>query len=358
MGVVLGNNLLRNGDSTPVWMFVRRENLYDHLDRNRRHPGYEVLRKVPVPDNIFFSPSLEDTLKGATHCVFAIPSCYSANILRQMARYYPSACLMLSLVKGFFFDEQNAQFFRISSLISRLLQIPPKQICSLGGPNIYQEIALNYAEDKPIHRPCNCAISSINSATAQEFQRLYFAEGILRTYYSDDIIASEVSGALKNVYAIAAGASDGYHSGTGMGINFKASLLTRANYEMSFFARALGGKPDNTYGLAGMGDLIATCTRGRNWEAGKQIVSGKSPAEVQKSMLPNVLEGLQTLRVLYRFMTIIRKANPNLSLELPILEATYQFAYGGLPYEEGVNQVINRPMKKEIRTDPYLSIAS
>jgi glycerol-3-phosphate dehydrogenase (NAD(P)+) len=141
-----------------------------------------------------------------------------------------------------------------------------------------------------------------------------------------------------------------------MGINFKASLLTRANYEMSFFARSLGANPDNVYGLAGMGDLIATCTRGRNWEAGRQIISGKSAAEVQQVMLPNVLEGLQTLQVLYRQITSVRNTNPNLCLELPILEATYQFVYNGLPYEKGVDQVINRPMKKEIRTDPYLSI--
>jgi glycerol-3-phosphate dehydrogenase (NAD(P)+) len=175
-------------------MFVRRQDLYDQLQENRRHPGYEVLRTVPIPDNIFFTTSLEEALKGATHCVFAIPSRYSADILRQMTPHFPTACLIISLVKGFFFDDQNAQFYRISSLISRLLRIQPEHICSLGGPNIYQEIALNYTEDNPIHRPCNTVISSINSATAQEFQRLYFAKGILRTYYSDDIIASEVCG--------------------------------------------------------------------------------------------------------------------------------------------------------------------
>jgi glycerol-3-phosphate dehydrogenase (NAD(P)+) len=356
MGVVLGNNLIRNKDITSVCMFVRRQDLYDQLQKNHRHPDYEALRTVPIPSNIFFSTSLKESLKDATHCVFAIPSRYSADMLRRMAPHFPSKCLIISLVKGFFFDDQNAKFFRISSLISQLLNIPPENVCSLGGPNIYQEIALNYSKDNPIHRPCNTVISSINSATAQEFQHLYFTKNILRTYYSDDIIASEVCGALKNVYALAAGTSDGYYSGKGMGINFKASLLTRANYEMSFFARSLGARPDNVYGLAGMGDLIATCTKGRNWEAGRQIISGKSAEEVQKAMLPNVLEGLQTLQVLHRLITSVRNANPNLCLELPILEAAHHFIYDGVSYEKCVYHVINRPMKKEIRTDPYLSI--
>jgi glycerol-3-phosphate dehydrogenase (NAD(P)+) len=275
-----------------------------------------------------------------------------------MAPHFPEDCKVVSLVKGFHLDETNASFLRISTLISKSLKIPIEGVCSLSGPNVYQEIASNYAETNRMRRPCNAVVSSFNPSTAREFQEMYFAEGILRTYYSDDIVASEVCGALKNVYAIAAGASDGHHAGNGMGINFKASLLTRSAYELSYFVRALGGRPENVYGLAGIGDMIATCTRGRNWEAGRRIITGKPASQVEEEMRPNVLEGLQTLRVVNSWLRLLRRSNPALCLELPIFEATYRFVYEGLDFEEGVEQVINRPMKKEMRMDPYVAAES
>lgn len=355
MAVVLANNMIHREIQTELSMFIRREDLFKALVGTRRHPDYEALKSVPIPSNLSFTRSLQDALTDATHCVFAVPSRYSADTLRDMASFFPSGCKVVSLVKGFSLSEDNARFLRMSTLISRSLNIPLANVCCLSGPNIYHEIALNYSDSKRTHRPCNALISSISSSTAKEFQELYFADGILRTYFSDDMVASEVCGALKNVYAIASGAADGHHSGAGMGINFKASLLTRSAYELSYFVRALGGKPESVYGLAGIGDMIATCTRGRNWEAGNKLVSGVPVVQVEQMMRPNVLEGLQTLRVVHQWLNALRSANPALCIELPILEATYKFVYEQLDFEAAVEQVISRPMKKEMRMDPYIA---
>ena len=250
---------------------------------------------------------------------------------------------------------EKSSFFRISSLIKKTLAIDYRNICSLGGPNLYHEIAANYSQAKRMYRPCNTVISSIDQNTAIEFQELYFATNIIRTYYSDDITASEVCGALKNVIAFCAGAADGYNSGSGVGLNFKASLITRAAFEIGYFAHALVARVENVYGLAGIGDLIATCSQGRNWKAGQKFISGLTIDQVKEAMFPHEIEGLQTLTVMGEFIKSLRQNNPNVMIELPIVENIYKWVFDGVEFAEAVNRVLNRPLRKEFRTDPYIS---
>lgn len=357
MAIVLANNLIAGEKGTEVKMYIRRSDLFEELVKTRIHPDYEVLADIPFPKNISFDLSLEDTVKEATHLIFAVPSKYAIQTLQKIKGLISQECKVISLVKGFFIDNQY-NFMRISSLISNTLEIPYENICSLSGPNLYSEIACNYSIGSRIHRSCNVVFSSTSNKTAQEFQRLYYTKDIIRTYYSDDIISSEICGALKNVIAIMSGIGDGYKEGLGMGNNFKASLITRALFEFSYFTRALGGNPISVYGLAGLGDLIATSLNGRSYKAGLKIASGLSVDEVKAAMAPTEIEGFQTLTVIDKFLKSLRINNPNLHFHLPLIEIAYKLVFEKYDLDDAVNDIINRPLKKEIREDPYIKLSS
>lgn len=338
-----------------ITMFIRRQDLLEELRTSRIHPDYPAFQAIRFPGNITFTGSLTEALDDAKYCVFAVPSRYAAATLDLIAPHFEKTCKIISLVKGFHFDRNGTSFYRISELIQTKLGLPPVNVATLGGPTIYTEILANFAGPQPVYRPTNAVVSSISHDTAREFQERYFSPHVLRTYVSLDVIAAEVCGALKNVYAIAAGAADNYMD-VGKGVNFKASLITRAAYEMGYFARALGASQESVYGLAGVGDLIATCSAGRNWRAGGALIAGADVDAVERTMLPNVLEGFQTLRVMKAFLGLMRKRNPELQLELPILEAIYEFVFEGLKFDKGVDRIIDRPMKMERRSDPYLRL--
>ena len=355
MAILLAKNVKKSAADAPISMFIRRPELLGALRDTRAHPDYAGLRTVPFPRNIAFTDSLSEALYGATHCVFAVPSRYAADTLGLMAPHCDRACRVISLVKGFYLDHDAANFYRISELIQAKLNVSPQHVATLGGPNIYTEILDNFAGPHSIYRPTNAVISSSSLDTAREFQEFYFSRHVLRTYVSQDVIAAEVCGALKNVYAIAAGAADKYRR-VGKGVNFKASLITRAAFEIGYFVRALGASQDGVYGLAGVGDLIATCSAGRNWSAGGALIEGAAPETVEQEALPNALEGFQTLRAMKKFLELMRERNPELQLELPILEGIYEFVFNGLDFDEGAKRIIDRPMKMERRSDPYVRL--
>lgn len=339
-------------------MFVRRSELLEELQKSRIHPDYEVLHDVKLPDSIEFTSSLAETLNGCTHLVFGVPSRFAESSLEKIKRYIDldSKVKVVSLVKGFHFDAETCRLRAISFLIRDMLHIPAEHICSLGGPNIYKEIASNYSICNPVHRVCNTTISSTDESTAAEFQQFYFTPGVLRAYRSNDILGAQICGALKNVIALMVGTGDGYKNHQGMGKNFSASLMTRASYEISYFIRAFGGHPETAFGIAGLGDMIATSLAGRSYEAGIKFAEGLSIQEVQSAMAPYEIEAFHTLQNVVRFLKGVRSKNPNIALELPIIEAIYDIVYEGIDIDQAVNRVINRPLKREMRTDPYFHL--
>lgn len=353
MSIIIASNLLDRKDNTPIFMYIRREELLEALNKKRIHPDYPALKNVLFPKNINFSLSLEEVLADATHLVFSTPSKYAKSMLLSIKGKISKETKIISLVKGFFIDEDN-NFMRISTLIKEILEIDNANICTLSGPNVYTELASNYDIKNPIHRACNTVISSTSSTTAQEFQELYFAKDILRTYYSNDIIASEICGALKNIIALVGGIGDGSHNNLGYGINYKASLMTRAIYEFGYFVRAFGGNPMNVNGLAGIGDLIATCQSGRSTKAGLLFAKGYSVDKIKQELYPNEIEAFQTLTVVNQYIQNLRRNNPNVCLSVPLIEGSYEVVFNNISYDDMMNKIINRPRKKELRDDPYL----
>ena len=358
MAIVLAANVSKWETPPEIVMFVRRPEIFRKLSISRRHPEHDGLQDVELPDSIEFTESLAATLTGCTHLVFGVPSRFAESSLEDMKGLVDQKARVISLVKGFHFDARLCRLRMISSLIQDMLKIPADQICSLGGPNLYREIASNYSTGNRVHRACNATISSPDEGTAAEFRKLYFTEGVLRVYVGNDTIGAQICGALKNVIALMVGIGDGYREGQGMGRNFSASLITRASYEIGYFIRALGGRPETAYGLAGLGDMIATSLAGRSHAAGRKLAEGLSVEEVRRLMASDEIEAFHTLESVVRFLRELRIRNPNIALELPIIEAIYDVVYEGAAIDQAVDGVINRPPKREVRTDPYVKLAT
>jgi len=345
MMVVLGHALLSRKDTTLINCYVRRSELLQHLTEHRHHPDYSELRTVHIPPNIQFVSTLDHALADATHIIIAVPSRFIRHTLKGMGGKVGRNVKVLSLTKGLYVDEVGTPFRRMSELIGQELQIPSANICSMGGPNTFKEIASNFDKNAPKHEACNAGFSSESIETAEEFQRLFFLQDVLRTYRSKSIKACELCGALKNVYAIAVGIGDG----TKLGVNFKASLIARSMYEVSKLVERLGDPPIAAFGLAGLGDLVATALAGRSRSAGEYIAQGYTVEEVRSKMHRYEIEGFQTLHVMRSWLGTEKLRVKDDPFEMPILEATCEIVFDGVPVRDAICKVINRRFATEFR---------
>jgi glycerol-3-phosphate dehydrogenase (NAD(P)+) len=358
MGVLLATNLInsknQNFSGHRISCYVRDSRKAKHFTKKRFNPSYKELKDLIYPYNVIFSTSIEEVVKDASHIVFCYPSKYAPDILKSIKDYVSSKTKIISLVKGFHLEDNN--FFTMSSLISNTLNINIENICSLGGPNTYLEIAQNLLSTNPQFKPCNIVISSKSIDTAKVFQEFYQTNNCIRSYTSDDIISAEVCGALKNVIAIACGVADGYTgSKGGLGINFKASLITRGMYEIAYLSRGIGGSFEKAFGVAGIGDTIATAFAGRSYRAGLDIAKGLTIEEVKNKYAPFEIEAFQTLLIINNFVNTINKHNQNIHLSMPIMKAIYDVIYNKQIITRAIADVINRDLKNEFRVDPYFA---
>lgn len=353
MAVVAAHGLDQARNPAVTTMWVRRDELCAALRQTRVHPDYDALADVPLPGRVELSTSLREVLADASHIVFAVPSRFALGILEEMQPYVASDVSVLSLVKGFYLS--GARFTRMSELIAATLQLTRAQVCSLGGPNTYSEIASNFVfRPQERYRPCNIVVSGHSRPLAETFAGIYRIRDVIKPFVSDDLVAAEVGGALKNPVALLSGVADAMYEGRGMGVNFKASMLARAWFEVAHFARALGGDREKLYGVAGLGDLLATSFAGRSHSAGRLIGAGLSVDDVRAEMVPHEIEAFQTLSVMWTFLQELRASNPDVLLELPILEETYRIVFERKSFFHAVRDVINRPLRGDIRNDPYL----
>ena len=205
---------------------------------------------------------------------------------------------------------------------------PENPVAALSGPNHAEEVARG--------TPAAAVLAADDHDLAVELQKL-FNTGSFRTYTSDDVAGVELGGALKNIYAIAAGISDGL----GLGDNAKSALVTRSLAEMIRLGTSLGGQRETFYGLSGLGDLIVTCfsVHSRNRGVGERLGRGETLDDIQKSMVM-VAEGVPTARSAYEEA---RKR----SLETPLLDTVHEVLFGNLPPREGLLRLLARDPKRE-----------
>lgn len=218
-------------------------------------------------------------------------------------------------------------------LMTQVLQesFPENPIGALSGPNHAEEVARG--------TPAAAVVAAESHDLAVALQKL-FCTGAFRAYSSDDVAGVELGGALKNIYAIAAGISDGL----GLGDNAKAALVTRALAELVRLGTKLGGRQETFYGLSGLGDLIVTCfsVHSRNRRVGERLGKGESWSDIAKSMVM-VAEGVPTSRSAYEEA---RKLN----LDTPLLDTVHAVLFEGLAPREGLLRLLARDPKPEAET--------
>lgn len=256
-GTALSMVLADNGCHVRLW----GHNPQQIVEINEHHTNKKYLPNVILPENIKGFASMEEALNGVELIVLAVPTKAIREVVRQMVEILKKPITLVHVSKGI----EPDTLMRISEMIeeempSRLLT----DLIVLSGPS--------HAEEVSQRQPTTVTVSSKNIKAAEKIQKLFMNQHF-RVYTNPDMIGVEIGGALKNVIALAAGISDGL----GYGDNAKAALITRGLAEIARLGTKMGANPLTFSGLAGLGDLIVTCTsvHSRNWRAGNLLGKGK-----------------------------------------------------------------------------------
>jgi len=274
-GTTFAKILADGGASVTLW--ARRPELAREISQSKRNSDY--LPGINLPRSLWASASLPEVLDGAEQVYLSVPAQSLRENLRIVRELIPSDALVISLMKGV----EKGTRFRMSEVIDQELKIGHSRIAVASGPNLALEIAKE--------QPTAAVIASENLETATRVATTA-TNPYFRSYVNTDVIGTEFGGVLKNLIAVAIGIVDG----VGYGENTKASIITRGLVEMTDFAVAYGGRAETLAGLAGLGDLIATCesSLSRNNTAGRLLGQGYTFSEVVKQM-SQTAEGLSSV---------------------------------------------------------------
>lgn len=306
-----------------VWLWSRRPEHAQALQRDRENKRY--LAGFPLPPNVTPTSELEEALPASEMVVLVVPSHGFRETLQLMKPHLRADVPLVSAAKGV----ENETLMLMGEVAEDVLgPSVRRRYTVLSGPSFAEEVARR--------QPTNIVVASTSEPLSTDVQHRFATER-LRVYSSDDPAGVEVAGALKNVIAIAAGACDGL----GFGHNTRAALITRGLAEIARIAIAKGGNVLTLAGLAGMGDLVLTCTAAlsRNRTVGFEMGRGRALDDVLSS-LGHVAEGVRTAKSAH---DLARKLN----VELPICNEVYCVLYEGKSPLQAVQDVLTRPLKKE-----------
>jgi glycerol-3-phosphate dehydrogenase (NAD(P)+) len=320
-GTALGKLLADKGDEVVLWS--RASDVVE--DINTRHENTRFLPGVLLPDSLRTSDDLRGTLDGASMVLFVIPSHATRDVAKLAAPLMPHDVPVVSATKGI---ENDTLAFMDEVLVEELPRHAHERLAFLSGPSFARELAQKL--------PTAVVIASRDPDVRNEVMRRFHTP-YLRLYSSDDVAGVECGGALKNVIAIAAGAVDGL----GFGHNTRAALITRGLAEIAKVAMARGGSPLTVAGLAGMGDLVLTCTGelSRNRTVGFEMGKGRTLSEVLAG-LGHVAEGVKTAKSAHDLAL-------KLNVELPITSEVYKVLYENKPLPQAVHDLMSRELGYE-----------
>jgi len=321
-GTALGFHSARLGHSVCIWEFDPQ--LAEAHEAARENVRY--LPGIPFPDGLRMSGSLEEALAGAELVLAVVPSQNMRDTMKLAAQWIPDEAILCIASKGV---EQNSLMTMDEVLCDVLGEENHKRIAVLSGPSF----ALELAEGKTTA----VVVASKDPALAEKTAGVFHG-GNFRVYHSEDVIGVEMGGALKNVMAIACGICDG----AGLGTNCRAALITRGLAEITRLSVARGANPLTLAGLAGMGDLVLTCTGdlSRNRRVGLGLGQGRPLDEILDE-LGQVAEGVMTARSAYN---LGRKAG----VDMPITQEVYAMIYEGKPVPEALRDLLGRQRKAEL----------
>lgn len=317
-GTVMASVLAAAGSDVTMW--ARRPEIANAINSTRANSAY--IPGLVLPPSVTATNDPGQALAGATGVVLAVP----AQSLRANLTSWPQLppVPVLSLIKGIERDSD----LRMSQVIHDVGGVRDELIAVLSGPNLAREIALE--------QPCASVVASISaetSAIAAEWCRAPW----LRTYVSSDVVGVEIAGAMKNVIATAVGAA----AGLGFGDNSRASLITRGLAEITRLGVALGAHPQTFAGLAGMGDLVATCTSdlSRNFRLGQALGQGLSVDEA-KAAVGQTAEGVATARA-------VSDIGERLGIDLPITNSLVDVIDRGRDISSVTEELLSRSVRPE-----------
>jgi glycerol-3-phosphate dehydrogenase (NAD(P)+) len=305
-----------------VAMWAREPEVVQDINTNHRNSLYH--EGIKLPPSMWASGNVEDVLRGAEIVVLAIPSQTLRENLSNWRPMIPDNATLVSLMKGI----ELGTTMRMSQVIAEVTGFPDSQVAVVSGPNLAREVS----QRQPAATTVACADEERAKALAEATTTAYF-----RPYYTTDIIGAELGGAVKNVIALA----NGMAFGLGFGENAQASLITRGLAEMSRLGAACGANPLTFLGLAGIGDLIATCTSplSRNRTFGENLGRGLTVDET-------IAKTKQTCEGVKSCQSILDLAQHN-GVDMPITEQVVQVVHHGMPPREMLYNLMSRDPKAE-----------
>ena len=321
-GTALALCLLRNGHETLLWSHSRQK--AEEMEKTRQN---NMLPGVQLPEalKIAWEPS---SVAGYPLVVIACPSVHIRSVCRQVAPYLAEDAVLVSVTKGI----EPGSLLRMSQIVREETH---REVAVLTGPSHAEEVAKNI--------PTACVAASENQALAELVQDAFMSDSF-RVYTSADVIGSELGGALKNVIALCAGVSDGM----GNGDNTKAMLMTRGLTEIARLGVAMGARKETFAGLAGVGDLIVTCTsqHSRNRRAGILMGQGKGPQEAMEAV-GAVVEGYYAAKSAWELAC-------KLGVEMPIIHGAYRALYENVDVKTVLKSLLCRARKAETEDAGWL----
>ncbi|HET6974925.1 MAG TPA: NAD(P)H-dependent glycerol-3-phosphate dehydrogenase [Pyrinomonadaceae bacterium] len=319
-GTALAVMAARAGHAVRLW--TRNPVVVSSINGQRVNLQY--LRTTAIPASVIATDNLDYALQGASLVLLAVPSHAAREALVLMSTKLAEAAIIVSVTKGIEIETTK----RISEIAQELVGASHAFV-SLSGPSFAKEVVNG-------HPTAIVAASKDNDAARVVQNELSFEN--LRIYTNADVVGTELGGSVKNVMAIAAGMT----AGLGFGSNSVAALITRGLAEITRLARREGAQLETLMGLAGLGDLVLTCTGSlsRNRFVGEELGKGRSLEQITAE-LSEVAEGIKTARA-------VKKLALRVGLEMPITNEVNAVLYDGKPVRDAVSELMSRPLREEI----------
>jgi glycerol-3-phosphate dehydrogenase (NAD(P)+) len=321
-GTALTNLLALKGFKIDLWVF--EEEVKDQIEIYRENKVF--LPGVSLSDNIYPSNDIEAVVRGKDLVLMVVPSHVMRETASKIREHISKETIIVSASKGI----ENKTHLTMSGVLREIFhEISEDSFAVLSGPSFAGEVVRNV--------PTVIAVASKNQNVAGYVQHV-FATPYFRVYTNNDMIGVELGGSVKNVIAIASGIIDGL----GLGLNTRAALITRGLTEMRRLGLKLGANPRTFAGIAGVGDLVLTCTGdvSRNHTVGKKIGEGLKLNEILSEMRM-VAEGIKTAKSVYN---LSRK----LGVDMPISHEVYHVLYDDITPKEAVRRLMTRDLKHEL----------
>ncbi len=300
-------------ENNKVNLWVREPELFKVMKSENENKLF--LPGVKISGSVVLSNDLAEVVTGSDIIFMAVPTQFVRGVAKQISKYVKKEAVLVSVAKGL---EENS-YKRMSEVIEEETN---GKMVALSGPNHSEEVGRKIPTATVIASKNDSALLDVKKALSTPY---------FKVYPHNDIVGVEICGAIKNITAIAAGICDGL----GFGDNSRASIITLGLTEMNRFGRYFGAEQKTVYGLAGVGDLVATCTsvHSRNRFVGQKIAEGKSFEEIQKEMHGMVAEGIRTTKAVYEF-------SQKNGVDMPLTTQVYKVLYERKELKKAIKDLI------------------